>query len=121
MIEDEPLLLKAMRRILKDHEVVSFSDAREALALLERGEEFDIIFSDMMMPMMTGMDFYERLVSTRPEIAPRMVFITGGSVTAPIDAFLGTVPNVRLEKPVGSDAMRSFVQARLAGTLSSAD
>jgi CheY-like chemotaxis protein len=59
-------VIKALRRILHDHEVVSTVSAREALAQLETDDRFDVILCDLMMPTMTGMDFYEELLRLRP-------------------------------------------------------
>ena len=67
-----------------------------------------------MMPDMTGMAFYEELLRTRPEDAARVVFLTGGAVTAEIADFLATVPNLRLEKPFGVVELRATVQQILS-------
>ena len=114
VIDDEETVLRAIRRILKQHDVVGTERAREALGLLEGGKSFDIIFSDLMMPDMTGMAFYEELLRTRPEDAARVVFLTGGAITAEIADFLATVPNLRLEKPFGVVALRATVQQILS-------
>jgi len=51
---------------------------------------------------------------TRPEDAARVVFLTGGALTAEIADFLATVPNLHLEKPFGVLRLRATVQQILA-------
>lgn len=111
--DDEPLMLKAMARMLRDHDVVTTGDPREVLARLAGGERFDIIFSDMMMPEMTGMELYERMLVEFPDDIRKLVFVTGGAISARIADFLAVVPNPCLDKPVLTDELRTFVQQRL--------
>lgn len=115
LIDDESALLRAMQRILEDEEhfVEVTQSARDALAMIERGERFDVILSDLMMPMMTGVDFYEALLTRNPVLAHSVVFVSGGAVTAKVDAFLRSVPNLRLEKPFKAAQLRDIVQRGL--------
>jgi two-component system, cell cycle sensor histidine kinase and response regulator CckA len=114
-VDDEPMILRALRRMLREHDVVCVEDARLAVTMLDRGEHFDVILSDMMMPQMTGMDFYERLLVDHPDDARRIVFMTGGAITARVADFLSVVPNVCLDKPVLNMPLRALVQQLLAG------
>ena len=59
-----------------------------------------------MMPTMSGIELYERLLATHPELARRVVFFTGGATTAEVHDFLRSVPNRRIEKPFKVDALR---------------
>lgn len=45
----------------KDFEITTVTSALEALALLEKGEEFNIIVSDQRMPEMTGVEFFQKI------------------------------------------------------------
>ena len=62
VVDDDPLVSRALARALGDCEVVVTSDARDALASIESGERFDVIVCDLMMPDMTGMDLYDALL-----------------------------------------------------------
>jgi signal transduction histidine kinase/CheY-like chemotaxis protein len=120
VVDDEPIMLAVIRRLLgSDHEVVGVSAGQEALACIEAGRRFDVILSDMMMPQMTGMDLYARVRALVPEQAERMVFMTGGVFTARAEAFLQSVPNPMLTKPVDPAELRTLVgtavQARRLG------
>jgi PAS domain S-box-containing protein len=113
VIDDEDLLLSLMARILRDHELVCVHRAEDALALIEGGQRFDVILSDLMMPTMTGMDFYEALLGRDPELAKRVIFLSGGIVAGTANDFLASVPNLRLQKPFEAPALREIVQQLL--------
>jgi CheY-like chemotaxis protein len=63
------------------------------------GAKFDLIFCDLLMPRMSGMDLYDELRSLRPGVEERIVFMTGGAFTERAAQFLATVPNRKLSKP----------------------
>lgn len=111
IVDDEPSVGGAIRRVLQGHDVTVVTTAKEALTLTLTAERpFDVIFSDLMMPGMSGMDLYDTLAERSPEIVKSIVFITGGAFTADGIAFLDRVPNLRLEKPFDSAAVRAIVQ-----------
>ena len=114
VVDDEPLIGLAIRRILqREHEVVTLTSAREALAWLLRGERFDVILCDLMMPEMSGMDLHQELARQLPEVAERMMFLTGGAFTPDARAFLSRLGNRHAEKPFSSEKLRELVQALL--------
>lgn len=116
VIDDEKALLRAVQRILEDDEhcVVTTESAADALAMIERGDRFDLIISDLMMPTMTGVEFYEILLARNPQMAKAVVFVSGGAVTNKVDAFLRSVSNLKLEKPFKAAQLREIVQQALA-------
>lgn len=114
IIDDEPLIGKTLqRRFGREHDVVALTDARDALALLDKGERFDVILCDLMMPHMTGMDFYEKVKDDYAEMAGKLVFFTGGAFTPRARSFLDEVTNPRLEKPLSFDALRKLLSELL--------
>jgi PAS domain S-box-containing protein len=114
VVDDEPAIGLVLRRVLREHEVKVVSTAKEALALLGAGAHFDVILSDLMMPEMTGMDFHEELTRHFPEVAARVVFVSGGAFTPAARAFLARVPNLRIDKPFDPASVRELIQ-RLVG------
>jgi len=71
---------------------------REALELIDR-VEFDLIISDFRMPKMNGREFYEQTVRKKPELARRIIFLTGDVVNEETQAFLQSTGNPHLSKP----------------------
>lgn len=109
VIDDEVQILRAIRLVLSKHDVVTLWDAQQAIDLLRRGDEFDLILCDLMMPVITGMELHAILKRERPPIADRIVFMTGGAFTGSGRAFLDRVPNQRLDKPFDHGTLRALV------------
>jgi CheY-like chemotaxis protein len=83
--------------------------------LLRQGEKFDVILCDLMMPVMTGMGLYDAMSEEFPSDAERMIFMTGGAFTDQARQFLERVSNLRLAKPIETEALRTALAA-LAST-----
>jgi len=121
VVDDEPIVGTAVRRMLAPlHDVANVTSGAEVLALLDAGREYDVILCDLMMPRMTGMQLYDEIRRRSPELAARVVFITGGAFTPRAKSFLETVPNLVLDKPFEfkllaaaiSELLRSSARAR---------
>ena len=110
VVDDEPAIGAVLRRVLADHAVTAVNTAREAIELLAAGHQFDVIFSDLMMPEMSGMELHDELTRRFPDAAERMVFVSGGAFTPSAKAFLDRVTNERLEKPFDAQTLRSTVR-----------
>ncbi len=110
IVDDEETLARAIQRTLAaDHDVVVLTRARDALSLVDGGERFDVILTDVMMPEVTGMEMYERLRQMAPDQAERVVFLTGGAFTPAAREFLDTVPNPIVEKPFEPKSLRALI------------
>ena len=100
IVDDEPRLCAILARLLgAEHEVTTFTSAAAAVERVASGQRFDVIFSDLMMPGMSGMELYAELVRIAPQQAERVVFLTGGAFTPRASDFIGTVRNRFLDKP----------------------
>jgi PAS domain S-box-containing protein len=110
VVDDEPAVARAVARALKPHLVAVAGSAAEALAALGAGDPPDAIVCDLMMPEVTGMDLHERLAAERPELARRMIFLTGGAFTDRARSFLEQRRGQVMEKPVEGAALRALVE-----------
>ncbi len=116
LVGDEPLLGEAaLRALRRDHDVILVTAALDALARLEAGERYDVVLCDLMMPVMDGIELHRRLYATAPEEAKRVVFVAGGAVTARVESFFRTAPNLRVERPIAVDALRALIERRVRG------
>jgi PAS domain S-box-containing protein len=111
VIDDEVPIANTLRDLLGgQHDVTATTTVLDALAAIEAGREFDVIFCDLMMPGMSGIELYETLRTTRPELALRVVFMTGGAFTARAAEFLATAVNRRVEKPFSLGLIERIVR-----------
>ena len=110
VIDDEPAVGRVVGRVLeRDHDVSVVCDAADALARIAAGESFDVVLCDLMMPGITGQEFFRVLSQRNADLARRVVFLTGGAVTPHTDEFLRTTPNVTLLKPFAPCELRRLV------------
>jgi PAS domain S-box-containing protein len=115
VVDDEPMVAAALRRILvRDHDVAIVCNGREAMDRFDKGDRFDVVFCDLMMPVMNGMSLYHQLVKAIPDQAERVVFLTGGACTPTAKAFLDGVRNRRVEKPFESADISAVTRALVA-------
>lgn len=111
VVDDEPLLGAAIARMLRSlHHVETTSSAEDALGILGHDPAFDVILCDIVMPRMNGMDLHRELVARDPQLARRMVFISGGAFSQRIVDFLESVPNEHLVKPFTAANLNDFIQ-----------
>jgi nitrogen-specific signal transduction histidine kinase/CheY-like chemotaxis protein len=116
VIDDEARFASSVKALLSDeHDVVALTRAVDALARLSAGEAFDAVICDLMMPGMSGPEFYDRLRSLSPALADRIVFVTGGAFSPEAQAFMARTPVTFLEKPVDPESLRAELDRVLAG------
>ena len=115
VIDDDPGVGRALRLMLEEeHDVTCYTSPREALRKLLQDQAFDLVFCDLMMPELTGMDIYQVLRFNRPGYETRLVFMTGGAFTASAKRFLAQVQNARIEKPFNLRALQRMVHRSIA-------
>jgi signal transduction histidine kinase len=118
VIDDEALLGQSIRRMLTaEHDVLAITSAREGIDRVSRGERFDVILCDVMMPEVSGMDLHAEIVRLAPHQADKIVFMTGGAFTQRARTFLDQARNPRLEKPFDINNLRALVHSLLREVL----
>ena len=70
VVDDQPELLDVTLHLFKSlgYEVLSANNGKEALAVLERQPDIAILFSDVVMPDMNGIDLAKRARAIRPNL-----------------------------------------------------
>jgi CheY-like chemotaxis protein len=113
VVDDDRAVARVIVRALRQHEVIPVESAGDALTLIRSGAHFDVILCDLMMPVMTGMDFHKELSDIAPRQAEAVVFMTGGAFTTRAREFFDDVTNLRLEKPFDVAKLCATVHALL--------
>jgi PAS domain S-box-containing protein len=114
VIDDDPLVAEAVQCMLATvHDVVTHTNPKDALTRIVRGERFDLILCDLIMPEMTGMDLYQQVLEHAPDAANSIVLMTGGAATPLARQFMDGVPNPRIQKPFGQKALRDMISSLL--------
>ncbi len=91
VVDDETSIRRALRAFLEraGFVVAEAESAFEALSYIGDGKPVDAVVSDVLMPELSGLEFYDRLMEMAPQLADRVVFLTGAArdpaVHAPIE------------------------------------
>ena len=79
IVDDQPDMARTLARLFSgDAEVTTAASGAEALAAIEGTDRFDLVLCDIMMPGMTGLELFDRVLAFDPGTAERFVFATGG-------------------------------------------
>lgn len=108
VVDDEALALSRMERLLKEakvEEISTYQDPIEALKQIKK-ERVDVLFLDISMPEMTGLEFADQVVELSPQTF--IVFQTAYSEYA-LDAFESGGVGY-LMKPVSQEDINKTLQ-----------
>jgi PAS domain S-box-containing protein len=114
MIDDEAALAEMICEYLNmtGHHAQFCSSTDEALALMDRAK-FDLVISDFRMPGLTGEQLFEKTLHRNPELARRVVFMTGDIIGADAKRFFSTHDVPCLTKPCALPTIERFINSRL--------
>ena len=111
LVDDDREFREELRECLDEYDVIEAASGSEALKLLKRPNEIDLVLLDVMMPGLRGTEVLKEIKTRDPE--QKVVILTGfSSKDVAIDALKGRADEY-LEKPL--DIYR--VKAAIAGLL----
>ena len=113
VVDDEPAVGRAIRRMLMPYDVTLVDGGAAALALLERDPSFDAIVCDVSMPEVSGLDVYESLARMNPDLARRFVFVSGGAFDVRTRDLLEKCGVTVVDKPCIPTELRDVVASRV--------
>jgi DNA-binding NtrC family response regulator len=119
LIEDEPAVMSYVQAALErnGYEVVCAESGVEGLRLLQSGDFLGVV-SDMRTPGgVDGADVHAWLVRHRPELASRLVFITGDIANEETAATLRRTGAPCVEKPFRVQQFISVVAKTMGNSL----
>lgn len=110
VVDDEPLIVRAIKRVLNQCNVQTATDGGEAFALLANDQAFDVILCDLMMPRVSGPELFRRVSEQYPALLPAFVFMTGGAFSEWSRQFLQTAGCPVIAKPFDPVELRVCVE-----------
>jgi YesN/AraC family two-component response regulator len=115
LVDDDRAFREELRECLDEYDVVEAASGPEALKLLKRPNEIDLVILDVMMPGLRGTEVLKEIKARQPE--QKVIILTGySSKDTAIDALKGRADEY-LEKPL--DIYR--VKAAVAGLLETSE
>jgi CheY-like chemotaxis protein len=107
VVEDEDMVRTLLERMLSDlgYQVQSATNGTEALRLINGGEPFDLLLTDMALPGMSGPELAAAVAVLAP--AAKILFMSGYPDH-------GAGPSNYLTKPFTADELAARVRTALA-------
>lgn len=110
VLDDDVMVARSIGRILgAQHQVTICTRGNEALKVIDQSD-FHVVFCDVMMPEMSGLEFFSRLRERRSLLAQRLVFMTGGLFIQEIREQLNKLDNPCISKPFQPEAVLDAVR-----------
>jgi two-component system NtrC family sensor kinase len=114
VVDDEEPIAALLSRLLGEigHEVVVVNSGAAALEAIAAAS-FDLVLSDVKMPGMSGFELHQEIKRRDAELAARVVFITGDTVTPATQARIAQIGNPYLTKPFAIENLESLIRTAL--------
>jgi two-component system NtrC family sensor kinase len=115
VVDDEEPVANLLARLLRElgHQPIVVGSGAEALERLAR-EPFDLILSDVKMPGMSGFELHQTIKQANPELAARLVFVTGDMLSAATQARIAQSGNPYIAKPFAIERLETLVRSLLS-------
>ncbi|HPL62206.1 MAG TPA: PAS domain S-box protein [Syntrophales bacterium] len=121
-VDDEEMLVELGRTMLSrlGYEVVSLTSSVEAMKVFQADPlSFDLVITDMTMPIISGLDLAQNMLRIRPELP--LILITGFSETITYARIQEIGISEIIMKPVTKDALADAIRRNLDKRSSSSD
>lgn len=115
VVDDEQAIVELLAEILQHMGYIAdvAKDGNEAMKKLET-ETYDLIIADLRMPFgFTGEKLHKFIELKDPELAQRMIFITGDVINPETRRFLQSTGNLYLEKPFPPESLQEAIRISL--------
>ncbi len=117
IVDDEKYILDFFIEIFKMYpiQVDTASDGRAAMERLMKND-YDLVMTDFRMPEMSGRDLFRWVKERKPQLARRMIFITGDTVSSETRSFFEINSSPYLAKPFKIEEVKEVIQQTLEGS-----
>lgn len=100
VVDDEPQIRRALCRVLsRTYDVTECDSGSELLQKIATGARFDVILCDISMPEMNGIELFGELRRGCPDLAERVLFLTGGATSESARRFISKHSDRVISKP----------------------
>jgi two-component system NtrC family sensor kinase len=114
VVDDEPAIVDLLIDCLgaTGHRVDTAINGNEAVVKVD-SNEYDLVITDVRMPGMNGLELYRTMMSNKPELEGRVVFMTGDLFDDETAEFLAETEAPTIPKPLDIDKIEEVVRSAL--------
>ncbi len=114
VVDDEKYILDFFTEVFRPYpiKVDTASNGRAAMEMIE-ANEYDLVVTDFRMPQMSGRELFEWIKDKRPNLAQRIIFVTGDTVSLETRSFFENTAHRCLAKPFKIEEVREVIQQTL--------
>ena len=118
VVDDERFILDFFVEVFRAFPV-SVDTADNGIAAMHKMQiqEYDLIISDFRMPQMNGRDLFTWMKERCPQLVPRIIFVTGDTVSPETRLFFETNSSQYLAKPFKIEEVKEVIQRTLASVV----
>ncbi len=100
IVDDEPGIVEVLKTVLGEDGYIVETAGNGVEAMERIGcSSYDLVISDLCMPDMDGEALYKRVRESKPELAEKIIFVTGDTVSTKSRSFLEWTGNRWFSKP----------------------
>jgi CheY-like chemotaxis protein len=110
VVDDDALIGALIGEALKDFRVTFVQSATGALGRIEAGGDFCAVVCDLLMPGMSGFQFHAEIERIAPDLARRVVFLSGIANSPEVEAFIRRTRVACFPKPFDPHKLREAVE-----------
>ena len=112
LIEDDDMARKTTTAMLEKagYSVTSVENGIAGFAALQQ-DRFDAVVCDVRLPFLSGRDFYEQVQEDFPQLAGRVVFVSGWTKDPSVQQAIKDTGRPILSKPFTMEILAAAVQA----------
>jgi nitrogen-specific signal transduction histidine kinase/ActR/RegA family two-component response regulator len=114
IVDDEKYILDFFIEIFRMYpmQVDTAEDGLVAMEKLTRND-YDVVITDFKMPHMSGRELFQWIKEKRPQLAKRIIFVTGDTVSTETRLFFEDNSNFFLAKPFKIEEVKEVIQQTL--------
>jgi two-component system NtrC family sensor kinase len=111
VVDDEEAVVRLIARLLQDigHRATVVTSGEAALDALGR-EPFDLVLCDVKMPGLNGFELVSAMRERDPDLADRVIFITGDTLSPATRSQIEQSGNLFLPKPFSIEQLEAILQ-----------
>ncbi len=112
LVDDDSVFRSEFKECFQDYGIAEASNGEEALKILKKPHEIDLVVLDVRMSGMNGIEVLEKIKKMFPEM--RIFILTGyGSKDVAVEALRGKADDY-IEKPLDIDKAKELIENTLA-------